>query len=146
MKITNQIKSPNKFDVTELITFLAKELNIKEIAQLTIAYNEELLNKISNGDVTYQALLQNPTKDVYYLFVTKTKLGLNKILCHEMVHLSQCDRGDLQLSNDFRKITWKGKVFDNSKDYRNREWEEEAFSLENKLWRKFKKWKSSTTK
>lgn len=141
MKVNNKIESPKKFDVVELINFLANELNISENAELTIAYNPELLKKIS-GEVEYQALLQNPTKNVYYLFVDNIKCGLNSVLCHEMVHLHQCDRGDLKLSNDHKSITWKGEVFDNSKEYRKREWEDEAFDMQDKLWKKFKKHES----
>jgi hypothetical protein len=60
-------------------------------------------------------------------------------LCHEMIHLQQYDRGDLQMSSDFRTVIWKGETFDNSSEYLEREWEEEAFNLQNKLWKKFKK-------
>ena len=64
---------------------------------------------------------------------------LQYILCHEMVHLSQYERGDLKISSDYKTITWKGNVFDNSHDYACREWEQEAFKLQNKLWKEFKK-------
>lgn len=138
MRIKNLIKSPRKFDVTELIEFLAKELKIDEDIQLTIAYNEELLTKLSNEDIEYQAITYSPNNNLYYIFVTKTRLGLQDLLCHEMVHVSQCVRGDLKISNDYKTVTWKDEEFDNTKKYRDREWEEEAFDLQDKLWKKFK--------
>lgn len=55
-----------------------------------------------------------------------------------MIHLQQYDRSDLQMSSDFRTVTWKRETFDNSFEYLDRKWEE-AFGLQNKLWKKFKK-------
>jgi hypothetical protein len=55
-----------------------------------------------------------------------------------MVHVHQCERGDLQYSPDYKTVTWKGDVFDRHAKYDDREWEEEAFDLQDKLWKKFK--------
>lgn len=138
MKIKNTIESPKKFDVEKLIKFLGKELNIGENVQLTVAYNEDLLSRLSNETIEYKAFLHHPKSDLYYIFVTKEKIGLNKILCHEMVHVHQCERGDLQYSPDYKTVTWKDNVFDRHTKYDDREWEEEAFDLQDKLWKKFK--------
>jgi hypothetical protein len=105
MKIKNEIESPKKFNVEKYISFLGKELNINDDVQLTISYNENLLNKLSNEDIEFKALLYNPNKNLYFIFVTKEKLGLNKVLAHEMVHLQQCERGDLKLSKDHKTVT-----------------------------------------
>lgn len=139
MKLKIGIESPKKFDVEELLTFLAKELNISENAELMVVYNDDLLNRLSTGDIEYEALLYNPAKDRYVLYVKENVSGLQYVLCHEMVHLQQYDRGDLQMSSDFRTVIWKGETFDNSSEYLERKWEEEAFGLQNKLWKKFKK-------
>lgn len=141
MKINNYIESPKKFDVEELVKFLVKELNITKDFDLSIHYNEKLLNKLSTDDIEFAALLQQSTPTLYVLFVRKSKVGLAQIICHEMVHLKQYVSGDLKMSSDFRTVTWKGKTYDNSSEYFNREWEVEARALENKLWRKFKKYK-----
>ena len=66
-----------------------------------------------------------------------------QIICHEMVHLKQYVSGDLKMSSDFKTVIWKGKTYDNSSEYFSREWEVEARALENKLWRKFKKYKKN---
>lgn len=139
MKLKIGIESPKKFDVEELLTFLAEELNIDKDVELLVVYNNDLLNKLSTGNIEYEALLYNPTEDCYVLYIKEDISGLQYVLCHEMVHLQQYNRGDLQMSSDFRTVIWKGETFNNSSEYLEREWEEEAFNLQNKLWKKFKK-------
>lgn len=136
MKITNHLKSPKKFNIEELLNFCAKELNIPEDVSLMLVQNEKLLKSISK-EVEYEALLQNPIEKQFVLF-SKDQTINQYIICHEMIHMAQYCRGDLKMSNDFREITWKGKLFDNSVPYEDREWEQEAFSKQNKLWKKFK--------
>ena len=143
MKINNYIESSKNFDVEELIKFLIKELNITKDFNLSIYYNEKLLNELSTDNVEFAALLQQSTPELYVLFVRKSKVGLAQIICHEMVHLKQYVSGDLKMNSDFRTVTWKGKTYDNSSEYFSREWEIEARALENKLWRKFKKYKKN---
>lgn len=139
MKLKIGIESPKKFDVEELLTFLAEELNISEDVELMVVYNDDLLNRLSRGEIEYEALLQRILPNSYMLCVKENISGLQYVLCHEMIHLQQYDRGDLQMSSDFRTVIWKGETFDNSSEYLEREWEEEAFGLQNKLWKKFKK-------
>ena len=138
MKLKIGIESPKKFDVEDLLTFLSEELNISEDAELMVVYNDDLLNRLSTGDIEYEALLYNPAQDRYVLYVKESISGLQYVLCHEMIHLQQYDRGDLQMSSDFRTVIWKGETFNNSSEYLEREWEEEAFGQQNKLWKKFK--------
>lgn len=139
MKLKIGIESPKKFDVEELLTFLAEELNISEDVELMVVYNDDLLNRLSRGEIEYEALLQRILPNSYTLHIKENISGLQYVLCHEMIHLQQYDRGDLQMSSDFRTVIWKGETFDNSSEYLEREWEEEAFGLQNKLWKKFKK-------
>ena len=128
---------PTTMTVHNLLVAL-KELNISEDAELMVVYNDDLLNRLSTGDIEYEALLYNPAKDHYVLYVKESISGLQYVLCHEMIHLQQYDRGDLQMSSDFRTVIWKGETFNNSSEYLEREWEEEAFDQQNKLWKKFK--------
>lgn len=143
MKITNHIKSPKNFNVEELIEYLATALEIDTKAELTLMYNDKLLNQLSKGDVEYSALLQNPIPNQYILFVKTDVSGLQTIICHEMVHLKQYDSGKLKMSQDCKTVWWNGEKFDATSEYNNREWEVEAFSLQNKLWRNFKKFKKN---
>lgn len=143
MKITNHINSPKKFNIEELIEYLSSILQISSKAELTIMYNDKLLNQLSKGEVEYSALLQNPMPNQYVLFVKSNVSGLQSIICHEMVHLQQYDSGKLKMSADCKTIWWNGEKFDTTFDYSKREWEVEAFSLQNKLWRSFKKFKKN---
>lgn len=144
MKIINNLKPIKKFDIEELLNFLASELEISEDVELALFYNGKLLDKLSTDDVEYSALLQPyPIPKKYSLMVREDASSLNQILCHEMVHLKQYESGLLSQSSDFKTVTWKGKVYDNTERYFNREWEEEAFDKQNKLWKQFKKQKKN---
>ena len=143
MKVINHINSTKKFDVEELLNYLAQVLEISEEAELTLMYNDNLLKQLSKGDIEYSALLQNPISNKYVLFVKSDVGGLQIIICHEMVHLKQYDSGKLKMSPDYKTVWWNGEKFDATLDYIEREWENEAFSLQNKLWRKFKKHKKN---
>jgi hypothetical protein len=105
MKIKNYIESPKNFDVEELVKFIVKELNIPEDFELTICYNERLLDKLSTDDIEFSALLNQHTPKLYMLNVRKIKGGLSSIICHEMVHLKQYMSGDLKMSSDFKTVT-----------------------------------------
>lgn len=110
-----------------------------------LVYNDRLLDMLSKGEIEYSALLTNPVENQYVLNV-KSGISLEYILCHEFVHLQQFDRGDLKANLDYTEIVWKGERYDSSTSYEDREWEEEAFSMQNELWRKFKKLKRKQKK
>lgn len=141
MKLKIRIKSPKKIDIEDLLNFLAKELNINENIELLVAYNESLLDHLSNNKIEYKALLHTPVKDHYVLYIKEDVSSIQYIICHEMVHLQQYERGDLQLSSDLKTISWKGQTYSNQCDYEDREWEQEAFSKEGALWKKYKRFK-----
>lgn len=140
MEIKNYIKSPKKFNIEELLNFLAKYLNISDDVQLTLTYNNSLLNRLSTKDLEFTAILCNPIPKQYVLYV-REGCGSQYTLCHEMIHLHQYERGDLKISSDYKTVTWKGETFDITTSYEDREWEQEAFSGQGELWRKFKKYK-----
>lgn len=105
MKIINYIESPKNFNIEELINYLAQILEIHEEAELTLMYNDKLLNQLSKRDVEYSALLQNPIPNKYILFVKSDARGLHMIICHEMVHLQQYNSGKLKMDSNNR-IVW----------------------------------------
>lgn len=144
MKIKNHLKQPRQFNVEELIEFAVKTLNISNDIEISLMYNEKLLDKLSK-DVEFSALLCNPIPNHYVLY-TREGIALQHILCHELIHLHQYDRGDLKANQDFTEMVWKGENFDNSISYDKREWEIEAFSKQQKLWRMFKKYKRQQKK
>lgn len=138
MKINNNIKSPKKFNVEDLLNFLAEELQINDDIELTVIYNDRLLDRLSK-EYEFKALLYCAMPNHYILAVRENVYDLKHILCHEMVHLQQYCSGKLKISEDFKKVWWLDEEFDNSISYNDRGWEEEAFSKQHKLWKKFKK-------
>ena len=140
MEIKNYIKSPKKFNVEELLNFLAAYLDITDDVQLTITYNNKLLNRLSTDKLEFMAILCNPIPKHYILYI-REGYASQYTLCHEMVHLHQYERGDLKISSDYKTVTWKGETFDITISYEDREWEKEAFSKQGLLWKQFKKYK-----
>ena len=138
MKINNNLKSSKKFDIEDLLNFLAERLSIPENVELSLFYNDKLLKNLSTEDVKFEALIQNPVPHKYVLFVREDVWGLQYIICHELIHLSQMERGDLIISSDYREVIWKGEKYTNDLLYADREWEKEAFMLDNKLWKEYK--------
>lgn len=139
MKIKNHLTSSKTFNVEELLHFLAKVLEIDEDVELTLIYNDALLNKLSK-QIEYSALLYTAVPKQYILYV-REGIDLKYILCHEFIHLKQHENGDLKYSSDFSQIVWKGQIFDNSYPYDKREWEQEAFTKQFVLWKMFKQFK-----
>lgn len=139
MEIKNYVKSPKQFDIEELLNFAIQKLNITPNIKITIMYNTTLLDKLSE-DIEFSALLQNPVPNQYLLYIREGVISA-QILCHELIHLQQYDKGDLKINKNFTEIIWKGNKFDNSIPYNKREWEIEAFSKQNALWKSFKKFK-----
>lgn len=144
MKIITNLKESKNFKIEDLILFCIKELNITDDITITLTQNEKLLKTLSK-DVDFEALLYQILPKQYVLY-TKNKTISPYVLCHEMVHLHQYEKGDLRMSSDLKQITWKGTTFDNTASYTEREWEIEAFSKQNKLWKNFKKENKKATR
>ena len=104
MKIKNNIDSPKNCNIEELINYIVDTLNISEDSELTLMYNDKLLDQLSKGEVEYEALLQNPIPDKYVLFIKSDASGIPIIICHEMVHLKQYDSGKLKMSQDCKTV------------------------------------------
>lgn len=139
MKVTNHLNPSKKFDIEELIEFLSDALEISDNVELTLIYNNKLLDKLSN-QVDYSAFLFSPQPHHYILYV-REDIDLSYVICHELVHLKQYESGNLKVSADFKEITWNGHVYNDNYPYDKREWEQEAFSKQFVLWKMFKKFK-----
>lgn len=144
MNIKNYLKPSKQFDIEELIRFAIEILGIKHVEELVLVHNERLLNTLS-GDIEFSALLCNTLPNKYVLHIKDGAVS-STILCHELIHLHQYDRGDLKANSDYTEIIWKGEKYNSSTPYNEREWEEEAFSMQNWLWRKFKQMKKQQKK
>ena len=138
MKINSYINSPKKFNIEELIQFVAQRLNISEDVELSLVYKNRLLDMFSKN-MDCKAILIHPREKQYILMLKEDVTGLQYIICHEMVHLKQYESGDLKMKDNYKILIWKGVEYDNTSEYDNREWEIEAFDMQDKLWKEFKK-------
>lgn len=141
INIITNIKSPKKWDLTKLVDFILTDMGHNDIT-LTISYNDSICNHYSTSDIQIDALLDKSTKlDKCYNLIIRQYAPLKEVICHELVHLDQYERGDLKLNKTKDKLyfIWKDEEYDPSTQYKHRPWEEEAFSMQHELWKKFKK-------
>ena len=123
MKITNT----TKFQKQTLN--LIKLLKIKNATKIVVEMSEELRDTKIGGRM-------RPTKKNEYLVQLNPSINKNKlikILAHEMIHVSQYDRGDLEMTVEEtpmgKKVEkfWKGKkICLYTTDYLSLPWEMEA--------------------
>lgn len=138
LKITNITKFSNFNNIEQLLQWLANRLEITS-GEVVLVSNSKMLKKFSTPDLELQAFLVPTTfVDTYNLYLDNVR-PTDLVLCHEMVHLSQYIRKDLKLDLEKKEFTWKGNKYDNSIPYDLRPWEREAFSLQNKLYKEYKK-------
>lgn len=142
-KVDCYIKSPKKYDVSEMIKVIGNKILNYNIAHIIIQYNDKLLNRFSTKDYELQAFLDKTIVPNTYNLIVKTKLleSLEDIICHEMVHFDQYERGDLKLKNTDNSgpiFIWKGEEFSSDSNYSSRPWEEEARSKQYNIWKQFK--------
>lgn len=143
----NTIKSNvvcKRFDHIDLINYILNLYKIDGIT-LNIFEGDKMLNMFSNDELEMSAILTNMIPNIYALYVREGSLSPD-IICHEMIHLWQYHRGDLKMLNNGRQYLWKGRIYDSSTAYTDREWEIEAFGGMNKLLRKYKKQKRAERK
>lgn len=141
MSIISNIKSPKHWNVVDLVEFILKELGNTDVT-LSISYNDDVCDHFSTSDIQIDALLDKSTKiDKTYNLIIRQYAPLKEVIPHELIHLDQYERGDLKLNKleDKLYFIWKDEEYDPSIPYKDRPWEIEAFSMQNKLWKKFKK-------
>lgn len=121
---------------------MAKEL-IKVIGNKILGYNDKILNRFSTDDCELQALLDKSIVPHTYNLMIRTRFqeSLETIICHEMKHFDQYEKGDLEIRKDDSGLAfiYKGKEYKSSTDYYSRPWEKEARSAQFELWKEFKK-------
>lgn len=144
MIINSSIKNNKRYDINKLIEFIVEHYFKHEDIILSISYNDNLCDHFSTDDVKLDAILDKTQMPKHYNLVMREYAPVREVICHEMVHLDQYERGDLSINKFEDKIyfNWKGEDFDPSTPYDKRPWEEEAYKLQSKLWKEFKKWVS----
>lgn len=127
-----------RYDIQDVCKFLIGTLYGHQVVDLNIVENPRLLKRLSNDRLEVNAILTSPLPHVYIMYVKDGFRDID-ILCHEIVHLDQYERGDLSISSDYKEITWEGRKYDASLPYDERPWENEAFFKQGALLNAYKK-------
>lgn len=142
-KVSCLIKSPKQYDVEELIKVIGNKILGYNEANIIVQYNDKILNRFSTDDRELQALLDKSIVPHTYNLMIRTRFqeSLETIICHEMKHFDQYEKGDLEIRKDDSGLAfiYKGKEYKSSTDYYSRPWEKEARSAQFELWKEFKK-------
>nr|DAI39936.1 MAG TPA: hypothetical protein [Caudoviricetes sp.] len=106
-------------------------------ANIIVQYNDKILNRFSTDDCELQALLDKSIVPHTYNLMIRTRFqeSLETIICHEMKHFDQYEKGDLEIRKDDSGLAfiYKGKEYKSSTDYYSRPWEKEARSAQFEL-------------
>lgn len=117
----------SKFDMTTMAKLILTQILGIENVELTVITKDKAIEKYSSDDLEMQAVLQAiPEQHKYRLTYHSRVSGANLlyILCHEMIHLKQYDKGELKLVKG--GAMWKGTFYEKETPYFDRPWEQEA--------------------
>lgn len=127
----------NKTKYENMITFcklaLTQILGITNV-ELIVVNNDRVITHFDSNDIEMQALLQGePEKHKYRLNLHSRVNASNvaSVVCHELIHLKQFERGELKLVEG--GAMWNGKFYEKTTPYMSRPWEKEANNDMNKL-------------
>lgn len=141
-QVTSLIESSRDYDITDLVKVIGNKIMGYDTANITIYSNNSILNKYSTKDIELQAILyKNIVPHTYSLIIREDPgVSLESIICHEMVHFDQNERGDLVMEEKDNKLyfIWKGKKQIPLQSYASRPWEKEASQRQWELWNEFK--------
>lgn len=115
------------YDMTTFVKIaLTQVLGIINV-DLTIVTNDRLISNFDSNDIEMQALLQGEPEKHRYRLILHSRIGvasLASIVCHELIHLKQYEKGELKLVKGGAK--WKDKFYEKTTPYMDRPWEKEA--------------------
>ena len=117
---------------------LTEILNVPNV-DLTVITNDRLISNFDSNNLEFQAILQAEPERHKYRLTYHSRAGaasMLSILCHEMVHLKQYDKGELKLVKG--GAMWKGVFYDKDTPYFDRPWEKEANAEMGKIEKKVK--------
>lgn len=99
MEINTNIQCKN-FDLKKLIHLILTQYYNYDNIILNVYYNNKICDKFSTNDIKIDALLDKTPIPQAYTLILRENSDIKKIICHEMVHLDQYERGDLVLIKD----------------------------------------------
>lgn len=128
----------SKLDMTTFCKIaLTQVLNIENV-ELIVVTNDKMITRFDSNDIEMQALLQGYPEKHQYRLTLHSRIGmasLCSIVCHELIHLKQYEKGELKLVSG--GAMWKGKFYEKETPYMERPWEKEAncdmYKLEKKV-------------
>lgn len=124
--------------VGDVALFAMEYLGIDGVT-LCISQNYKFLRRLSSDNCEYEALLyKSPLEKSYNLIVRDERPKLN-VICHECVHLKQYEDGRLSIDPETGCAIWEGEHFSNHTNYVKRPWEREAFDMDFKVAREYRK-------
>ena len=134
------VQTKSKYDMVTITKLILSEiLGIKDI-ELTVVTNDNQVSKFDTKDFELRAMLTGNPNIKKYTLLIRSNVGsseLLSIICHEMVHLNQMNKGWLSIVGyDFK---WKGKFYPGSTPYFDRPWEQDAVKEQSEIERKVKK-------
>lgn len=133
-KIHNKTNNPYYETVAKICL---EELNLVGVVLIIEPIDEDTKKQFEKNGETIDAHLRD-FSDYYVLYVNEdSNKNLERIISHELVHLSQYNTGRLAYENE--KIIWLGDKFGVEEIlYPERPWEIEAFESEVVLAKKIK--------
>ena len=133
---TNKVK----YDMTTICKLILTQiLNIQDV-ELTVVTNDSQVKIFDTPDFELQAMLIGYPSLKKYSLILRSNIGAASILsvvCHEMVHLDQYNRGDLELIG--KTFKWKKQEYSGQVPYFDRPWEKEATKKQKEIENKVKK-------
>lgn len=141
-------KSPNgEYSARQVMDYISKEVFGNKDINITPVYDDRVLKHISgnNQQMATRAMVSKlPGDHAYRMLIDPTLKGKDLVntISHEMAHLDQYERGDLNETPD-RQLYWKGQKADTfGKKYQDRPWEAEAYKrqydIANQVFKTFK--------
>ena len=139
IKLNTNLKAPELLG--KMLDFAASRLEIGD-ASVTVICDARRLDKFEmGGNYRYDAaLFSTPLPHTYNLFLRSESLSERcDIVFHEATHLNQYERGELKYNPLTGECYWLGRKYPASYPYRQRPWEREAFYMQRKLTKEWKK-------
>lgn len=145
--VKGKSRKASKKEIKQAVRYFASKLMRSDLLKSLIVHVEfENLGRSYKAGCAY--LDNNIRPRSFHINVNKDlgKWTTIRALAHEMVHVKQFAKGELQdyiTPKKYDKTKWKGKIFNSSeewKDYWMSPWEIEAYGLEVALYETYRIW------
>ena len=137
LDIKNASTTKSKYDLDVVVKIILNLIFNYNSIKLLIINDENLLDECSSENCKLQAMLEKSGNEYKIIIRKKPIEDPIRILCHELIHLDQIERGDLILTPTMETVTWKNSIYDYNFPYAKRPWEIEAVNqapiIRNKL-------------